>query len=351
MKARQQLTLTTVIFVLAITGGSTPNASGQAQVFTTDVVVQNSLGVGVDTSAAESFGFDTVRLKENNLRIHFDDTSASASFPANDWRIVINDTANGGLNYFAIEDSTAGRVPFMIRAGARANALYVNPSGYVGLGTDNPVTELHVVDGNTAALRLEQNSSGGYTPQTWDVAGNEANFFVRDVTSGSKLPFKIRPNSPTGALVVDTHGVGIGIGGTDLPDDAATLHVEGTAFISQTLEIGSSRESKENIKDLSLEEAQAALDKLNPVHFKYKSDAERQLGFIAEDVPDLVATSSRKSVVPMDFVAVLTKVVQDHEHRERELRKTIRSQQSLLEALSARLTALEQRTVGPVSTR
>jgi hypothetical protein len=67
------------------------------------------------------------------------------------------------------------------------------------------------------------------------------------------------------------------------------------------------------------------------------------LGFIAEDVPDLVATKARQSIIPMDFVAVLTKVVQDHETRERDLRKTVETQQSMLKAMEARMAAMEER--------
>ena len=63
-----------------------------------DVIISFSLCVGNDCVNGESFGFDTIRLKENNLRIHFQDTSNSASFPTNDWRIVINDSSNGELD-------------------------------------------------------------------------------------------------------------------------------------------------------------------------------------------------------------------------------------------------------------
>ena len=34
----------------------------------------------------------------------------------------------------------------------------------------------------------------------WDIAGNEANFFVRDVTGGSRLPLRIRPGAPTSSI-------------------------------------------------------------------------------------------------------------------------------------------------------
>ena len=181
------------------------------QVFLDDVIVDGSICIGLDCVNGESFGFDTQRLKENNLRIHFDDTSSSASFPSNDWRITINDSSNGGASYFAVEDATAGRIPFRIIAGAPANSLYVDAQGDVGMGTANPVVEVHVTDGDSPTLRLEQNGSSGFTSQTWDIAGNETNFFVRDVTNGSLLPFRIRPGAPSNSIYVDPEGdIGLG---------------------------------------------------------------------------------------------------------------------------------------------
>ncbi len=191
------------------------------QQFLDDVIVNGSICVGQDCNNGENFGFDTGRYKENNLRIHFDDTSNSASFPSNDWRISINDSSNGGASYFAVEDATAGNVPFRIEAGAGANALHVDASGgNIGLGTATPVVELHVVDGDSPTMRLEQNGSSGFTAQTWDLAANETNFFIRDVTNGSKLPFRIRPNAPTSSIDIAASGnVGMGTQSPDAPLD------------------------------------------------------------------------------------------------------------------------------------
>jgi hypothetical protein len=166
-----------------------------------DLIVDGSLCVGQDCVNGESFGFDTIRLKENNLRIRFVDTSNSASFPTRDWQIIANESANGGISKFSIEDIDAGNTPFTIEGGSRANALYVDASGRVGLGKNNPAEDLHIWYGDTPTIRLEQ-SGGGWTPQTWDVAGNEANFFVRDVTNGSKLPFRIHPGAQTSSIEI-----------------------------------------------------------------------------------------------------------------------------------------------------
>ena len=196
------------------------------QVFADDLIVQGSACIGIDCNNGESFGFDTLRLKENNLRLHFDDTSVSASFPRNDWRLVANETSNGGLNVFRIEDATAARSPFSIEAGASANALYVDSNSDVGLGTSNPVVELHVVDGDSPTLRLEQDGSSGFTPQTFDLAANETNFFVRDVSNGSQLPFRIKPGSGNDDAIVIAANGDVGMG-TDTPSEA--LHVRSSA--------------------------------------------------------------------------------------------------------------------------
>jgi hypothetical protein len=102
-------------------------------------------------------------------------------------------------------------VPFTITGSAPTNSIFVDSTGRVGFRTSTPVLDLHVNTSNTPALRLEQNNSGGFTAQTWDIAGNEANFFVRDVTGGSRLPFRIRPGAPTSSIDINASGdVGVG---------------------------------------------------------------------------------------------------------------------------------------------
>jgi hypothetical protein len=72
---------------------------------------------------------------------------------------------------------------------------------------------MHVNTTDTPAIRLEQNNSGGFTAQTWDIGANEANFFVRDVTGGSRLSLRIRPGAPTSSVDIAANGnVGLGTG-------------------------------------------------------------------------------------------------------------------------------------------
>ena len=389
-----------------------------------DLIVQGSACVGLDCVNNENFGFDTIRLKENNLRIKFDDTSTSVGFPSNDWQLTANDSASGGLSKFSIDDITGATSPFTVEAGTPTNSLYADSTGRVGFGTAVPVLKIHMNQGDTPAMRFEQNSTGGFGAQTWDVAGNEANFFVRDVTGGSRLPFRIRPGAPTSSVDISNDGdVGIGTaspqtklhvfgdntanvfigigpnpGGT--ATDASAINIgylggslgRGAGFINvrpdtgavapnPSLRIftggterliidnqgflglavadpanpiqhssgaflsaggawtnGSSRAMKDQIRPLTAGDARATLNGLSPVHFTYRAAPdEHHVGFIAEDVPDLVATADRTGLSSMDIVAVLTRVVQEQE-------AALEAQRKQMAELAARLAALEAAT-------
>jgi hypothetical protein len=197
------------------------------QVIPDDLIVQGSGCFGLDCVNNESFGFDTIRMKENNLRIKAEDTSSSSGFPASDWQLTFNDSASGGSNKFSVEDITGARVPFTVEGGSPTNSLFVDSTGNIGLQTSTPALDFHINSTDTPAHRFEQNNSGGFTAQTWDVGANEANFFVRDVTGGSLLSFRIRPGAPTSSIDISSDGdVGIG---TASPNAVAQMDVSDTS--------------------------------------------------------------------------------------------------------------------------
>src|SRR5438874_157500 len=149
------------------------------------------------------------------------------------WHLTANASASGGSSKFSIEDITGSKVPFTVTAGAATNSIFVDSTGRVGFRTSTPVLDLHVSTGNTPALRFEQTNASGFTAQTWDMAGNEANFFVRDVTGGSRLPFRIRPGAPTSSIDISASGnVGIGTASPGALLDVNAGGLTGTVFLS-----------------------------------------------------------------------------------------------------------------------
>ncbi len=88
-----------------------------------DLVVTNSLCVGLECADGEDFGEgaerSSVLLKDESPYIRFDDTSTSAQFPSNDWRMGLQGDANTN-SLFVIEDLT-GTGP-VLQLGAEENS-------------------------------------------------------------------------------------------------------------------------------------------------------------------------------------------------------------------------------------
>jgi hypothetical protein len=67
------------------------------------------------------------------------------------------------------------------------------------------------------------------------------------------------------------------------------------------------------------------LMKLQAVKFYYKADdSDQKLGFIAEDVPDLVAEKDRKSLNAMDLATLAIKVIQVHHGEIENIKKEVK---------------------------
>ncbi|BDD10781.1 hypothetical protein FUAX_32130 [Fulvitalea axinellae] len=124
-------------------GGFAPLQEGHGAMWVDDAILKKRLAVGSGVSAGMDFGENKMVLADTILRVRFEDTSQSASFPKNDWEMVFNDIAENGQSYFAVLDEDLNATPFKLMASAPTNAFRVM-SGKVGLGVEIPDEALHV---------------------------------------------------------------------------------------------------------------------------------------------------------------------------------------------------------------
>jgi hypothetical protein len=362
MKPFSSICLLTVLLVLVPAAASAQNQS-----------IQGSLCVGVDCASSETFGSDTQRFKENNIRLHFDDTSSSGSFPTNDWRITVNSNLTDGANFFGIDDATGGFRPFVIEAGTQANAFVINgdgndfDDGYVGIGTDTPEIEIHVSHGDSPGLRLEQNNSEGWGQYAWDVVGNEANFFVRNVTatasSGSTvLPFRVLSTASNNSLVLDDGNVGLGtaspeatlnvvtaqptilVENTTTGTDVLALSETGNLTISGVLTEASSLHRKANRRPVDGEAVLATLADLPVETWNYRTDdpAIRHMGPMAQHFYAAFGLGiGEEHLAPLDANGVALASVQALLARVEAADRQIEALETENETLRARLARLE----------
>ena len=194
------------------------------------------------------------------------------------------------------------------REGELVSSQIFDNGNRVGIGSTDPQQRLEV---NGSIQIHDQNSS---------VAG----LMITQASGDTGYIMHNRASTLTiGAgsidrITIDRDGhVGIGVSRPEHPLEMASgAHVTAGGVWTNR----SSRDSKENIAVLSPGDAVTAVMALQPVSFNYREErGEHYVGFIAEDVPRLLASSDGQSLSTMDIVAALTKVVQEQQRRIDEL--------------------------------
>lgn len=188
------------------------------------------------------------------------------------------------------------------------NSQIFDNGNQVGIGTTEPKQRLEV-NGNIQIHDQNSSVAGLMITQSSGETGYIMHNRASTLTIGA---------GSVDRITIDRHGnVGIGVARPAHPFEMANgAHVSTGGVWTNS----SSRDRKENIEAITVEEALAVLAGLEPVHYNYKNDLqESYIGFIAEDVPGLVATSDRKGLSAMDIVAVLTKVMQAQQQQIKEL--------------------------------
>lgn len=198
----------------------------------------------------------------------------------------------------------------------------VTVNGRIGINTKTPDFTLEVVETGTKSCIVVRRTDGAtnYINATSDYAN-----------------FGCVTNHPLRLVVNSTWKMRLNQDGSLVMANGATCTTGGVWTDA------SSRALKENIENLSTDEAFDAFNKLIPVKYNYKIDkTDKHVGFIAEDVPELVATVERKGLSPMDITAVLTSVVKEQQKMIREQQKVSHEYKKIIADLQERLAKIEK---------
>ncbi len=200
------------------------------------------------------------------------------------------------------------------RPGELGNSQIFDDGNHVGIGTAEPQQRLEV---NGSVQIHDRNSSvaGLIITQSSGDSGYIMHNRASTLTIGA---------GSIDRITVDRDGnVGIGVSRPQHPLELASgAHVTAGGVWTNR----SSRDGKTAIEVLSDAEARAAVMALEPVSFEYRAEqGERYVGFIAEDVPALLAAGDGRSLSAMDVVAALTRVVQEQQRRIERLEAELRA--------------------------
>jgi hypothetical protein len=209
-----------------------------------------------------------------------------------------------------------------VLAFAQGEVLYV-VNDKVGIKTASPFYPLDV-SGAARTTGFYVGANAGYyildfLGDNLGATANVARFGMSGYSNGFTVSYRNSPQSMVYAFIDGYVGIGVG-------SPAYPIHMASGARVTTggVWTDASSRAYKQDISELSLDDAAETLSALEPVTFAYKVDpTEKHVGFIAEDVPALVATGDRTGLSPMDIVAVLTKVVQEQQKTIAELQARV----------------------------
>ena len=338
---------------IQVTGGSNIAAINNIT-GTPNVAAGPSMCLGRDCFVGIPFNFSTVIMRENNLRIKFEDTSNPAGpFPSHDWELIGNLNGDGSPNEFLIWNHTANGPIVRIKGGTPSNTIVVDASGYLGLGTLAPQQTVHLAR-TAPRVRLDQNSTMGYVAQTWDLSGDATEFALHNINNGNKI-LRMGAGAPEHSFVLDSTGhTGIGTG-----DPEEKLHVTGDMKVHgdmtvKGMPIISDIRVKQDIS--SAGNVMAALSKVRPVSYRYSQGAEirgqniLRFGMIAHEVKTILpqltgqAGPEEKEYLTIDyvgFIPLLVGGVQEVNTALKEIATQSSTINTVLGAQDAALSALQ----------
>ncbi len=233
------------------------------------------------------------------------------------------------------------------------DSLIVDTTGNVGVGTASPQAKLDVRgkiessfngENPTGLLELMTLKATNTTPGQFSDAGI---VLENAGTSGFKWSFRTLEN--TGGFAASKQGTGGKEFEVRNPTGVAAnteLHLaNGASNVGGQWLNASSRSYKKDIVDLSREDAMATLNGLNSVTYKFKRDEDntQRVGFIAEDVPALIATKDKKTVDSLQIISVLTKVAKIQNKAIEKQQRSLLETQSQMKAKDEKIAAMESK--------
>ena len=306
--------------------------------------------VGMGTSAPQR----KLHLSEsvNPPTLRFEDASATPQT----WDIKADHWGFDLVN----EPGTAFETrPFTVLPDAPTASRFVATHGSIGVGTATPqvignaaaVGRLFNVRSDASNSRFVLQGLDGGLMEVVDLSAAANRKIFRMFSRSGFARFQVVRDDLSAIAVNNVLAIDMSNGNLGLRV-AAPLHPLHLASGARCTAGGvftnaSSRALKQDITPLTSEQARETVRALQPVGFRYKHELdERYVGFIAEDVPELVATNDRQSLAPMDIAAVLTKVVQDQDRQLQDQDRRLDAQRELNAQLIRRLTDLEQKLGG-----
>jgi|GEM_PF-720361 len=320
--------------------------------------------VGIGTSTP----FDALHVSSSFPNVRLENTADEVS-----WRLQTTNESrfqvlsNNNVQPFSIEESDNE---------SQQDSLYIARSGNVGMGTNSPERDLHIMgnhirieDSNSTwdfnpgsqglwfgqanptvfgVMKLQNDADsnsivadetgvgiGTDSPETrltvYESAGEDASLLTLSNDGGSRILFKDRTGPETGSdsrnWVFSTHGGGFRINRDFSGQVEMDLDNDGNLTIAGTLTQGSSREIKDNIQSLDGSSVLNQLSELTLAEWSYKNSPDsRHAGPMAEEFHAAFGLgASEHHIAPGDMAGLSLAAAQALHEENQALRDRLES--------------------------
>ncbi|MGL5941731.1 MAG: tail fiber domain-containing protein [Waterburya sp.] len=266
-------------------------------------------------------------------------------------------TFNGNLEF---QQAQFNRIGINTNPPDDSDDIKLHIDGDLKIGNDNnflQVTPPNNPSNNLVQFITDQDNTQGYQfDKGISLKSGDITFGKSNPNSGS---IGIGINNPSARLHIKTNNNSEIVRLTDdqnqellvieKEDNSNYLSLKGKFNVTDELKVKdvnvtSSQTFRDNITNLSSQEVGQILQGLNPVKFTYKADQNQtlHLGFIAEEVPDVIASPDKQAINPMDIIATLTKIVKDHQETIASLSEVVEEQKEAIAILNQKVKFLEE---------
>lgn len=223
------------------------------------------------------------------------------------------------------------------------DAMFVDSTGNVGIGTNTPQRTIHIFRSDGSAELRVQEASGSFDTRTlFELRNNgSVRFDFTDSSTGRSWDFSLRDNGfninnknvlGQELLVRDNGEFAVGPGGTK----NFVVHPNGDATLAGTLSQNSSVTTKSKIVSVDAETLLAKLSGLNISEWNYTGDPDtRHVGPMAEQFYEVYGLGKDpRHIAASDLASVALSAAKALQEQNRELRAELSELRARVDALS-----------------
>ena len=256
------------------------------------MTLKDSGSVGIGTTTPNSI----FNIKSSNPDVILENTGTGTG------QLRVGHFTNGAfIGTYADDDGNSDIIRFGTHSGDEVMRIHNNKN--IGIGTPNPGGRLHIVTGGGSSSDIKLGTNQNTTSITALVSGSE-----------NHLALKSNDNTRQNLLITgDKIGINFVEGGTP-SSPTEELHVLGDILASGTVTQNSDITLKKDVEPL--QDCLNKVTQLLGINFTYKSNNEKSMGLVAQDVekvfPELIrGEEGNKSLNYMGLTGALIEAIKE----------------------------------------